>query len=90
MVSLSNFNREAYILSLNEAAKSFGSILENPEVYQTRIRQGIPELYTPSYDEPYLGPEKVPVIHPHIWAPEDLLTTCSILLILWILGFYIL
>ncbi len=84
------FNRESYIIPLDDiAGKEFGHILEHPRVYQTRIVNGIPEVYTPEYIKPYLAPgiklvspdkpgirAPVEVIHPHIWAPENLLTAC--------------
>jgi len=70
-----HFNRESYVIDPSEVANiSFGSILQRrPRVVQTRIESGIPRVYKPEYKEPYLGPDKVPVVHPHVWAPEDLL-----------------
>ncbi|MBI2672542.1 hypothetical protein HYX16_06430 [Candidatus Woesearchaeota archaeon] len=74
-----HFNRESYFVSLDEIAKmQFGSIMglqgQGVRVFKTMARDGIPEVYTPEYREPFLGPDNVPVIHPHIWAPEDSLT----------------
>lgn len=87
------FNRESYIIGLEElVGKPFGSALDNPRVFQTRINNGIPEIYAPEYGPPYLGPgielvmkqgipqqgirDTVEVTDPHIWAPENLLVTC--------------
>ncbi len=71
-----HFNRESYVLSKEEVSnKQFGTILENPRVFQTRITDDI-RIYTPSYNPPYLGPDKTPVTSPHVFAPEDMLTAC--------------
>ena len=86
------FNRESYMIPISSIEnRPFGSILENPRVYQTRIVNGIPEVYTPEYNPPYLGPgielvlkdgsslpgirAPVEVTHPHLFAPENLLAT---------------
>lgn len=70
-----HLNRESYLIDLTElAGKRFGDVLTSPEVYQTRIENGSPVIFTPDYDAPFLGPDKVPVTDPHIWAPENLLT----------------
>ncbi|MDO8509321.1 MAG: hypothetical protein Q7S27_06600 [Nanoarchaeota archaeon] len=72
-----HFNRESYFLSPHEITyKKFGEVLDNPRVFQTRIINGMPEIYNPQYSSPYLGPENLKVIHPHVWAPEDMLVTC--------------
>ena len=72
-----HFNRESYLISLKEIKnKKFGSILELPRVFKIDIKNKIPSIFTPIYERPYLGPDKVEVINPHVWAPEDLLSTC--------------
>ena len=72
-----HFNRESYMIKLSEIQeKSFGSLLNNPRVFQTKIENGIPRTFTPEYSKPYLGPDKVEVTNPHVFAPEDLLTVC--------------
>lgn len=72
-----HFNRESYLINISDIeGKEFGSILENPRVFQTKIENGFPKIFTPDYVKPYLGPDKVKVNHPHIWAPENLLTVC--------------
>lgn len=76
-----HFNRESYIIDPAEiAGKLFGVILPNPRVYRTAFidttygRVPLPTLQKiEDYPQPYLGPDKVSVVHPHIWAPEDLL-----------------
>jgi len=73
--SFTHFNRESYLLALvNLENRQFGTPLEHPRVYRTQIRRGKPDVYTPTYSHPFLGPDNVPVNHPHLWAPEDLLT----------------
>ena len=72
-----HINRESYILHPSEIPNSFGRPLNAQKVYQTRVDEsGIPKVFTPQYEKPYLGPDKLKVTHPHVWAPEDLLTTC--------------
>lgn len=72
-----HFNREAYFISLEEIRnKKFGSILRSPRVFKTEIRDRIPHIFSPIYEKPYLGPDKIEVTNPHIWAPENLLSTC--------------
>lgn len=72
-----HFNRESYFLRQDELErKDFGEILKNPRVYQTKIENGVPRVFTPEYREPLYGPEKILVRHPHVWAPEDMLVTC--------------
>lgn len=72
-----HFNRESYLLPISGVAdKQFGTPLHNPRVYQTRFEKGIPVIYTPEYQEPFLGPDKKRVNHPHIWAPENHTTVC--------------
>ncbi len=72
-----HFNRESYLIGKNEVAnKLFGTPLENPRVYQTRIENGIPIVYALEYREPFLGPDAKQVTHPHIWAPENHTTVC--------------
>ena len=72
--TFSHFNRESYVLDPHTLGP-FGSILKNPIVYQTKrpIVNGVPEMYTPEYREPFLGPDKVEVTDPHVFGPEDLL-----------------
>ena len=87
------FNRESYMLPLEDiAGKPFGHILDNPRVYQTRIVDGVPQVYVPAYEPPFLAPgiglvrkdgkalpgvrAPIEVIHPHVWAPENLLVMC--------------
>lgn len=73
-----HFNRESYVIDPAEIAElRFGEILRYPRVYQSRIKDGSVEIYSPRYVEPFLGPDKVAVVDPHIWAPEDLL--CRVL-----------
>lgn len=70
-----HFNRESYIIGLDELMnKEFGDALENPEVHQVRVIDGEPHFYSPTYHSPYLGPGAIEVTHPHIWAPNNLLT----------------
>ena len=71
-----HFNRESYLVSLDEIRHMrFGSVISFPRVYQTKFdSQGLPQIFTPEYTEPNLGPGKIQVINPHIWAPENLLT----------------
>ncbi len=72
-----HFNREAYLINPDEIAnRMFDYALTNPKVSQVNIVDGVPRVFTPEYEPPFLGPDKVGVISPHIWAPEDLLTTC--------------
>ena len=72
-----HFNRESYLLHTSEIAnKPFGTPLNKPRVYQTKIENNLPILYTPDYYEPHLGPDGVVVTHPHIWAPENHTTVC--------------
>lgn len=69
-----HFNRESYVLDPKDIArKPFGTRMQDPQVFQTRIENGIPLVFRPEYKEPYLGPDKIEVNNPHIWAPEDLL-----------------
>lgn len=69
-----HFNRESYIIDQKEIEnREFGSVMQSPEVYRTRIDGGIPKLFVPSYELPYLGPDKVLVASPHIWAPDNIL-----------------
>jgi len=72
-----HFNRESYFINLADVAnKPFGTPLLNPRVYQSRIENGIPIVYTPEYKMPFLGPDGVEVTRPHIWAPENHTTVC--------------
>jgi len=72
-----HFNRESYVISKEEISnKPFGTILEAPRVFQTSIIDNKPNVYTPSYNPPYLGPDRIPVISPHVFAPEEMLTAC--------------
>jgi len=72
-----HLNRESYFINLDEIKnKPFGSLLKNPRVFRTRIKNGIPELFTPFYEKPYLGPDNVEVVSPYVWAPDNLLITC--------------
>jgi len=72
-----HFNRESYFLSLSDLEKQkFGTPLSEPRVFKTKIENGFPKVFTPEYEKPYFGPDKVETTDPHIWAPEDLLTTC--------------
>ena len=79
-----HFNRESYMVSLDDlnGKQPFASTLENAEVYRTEIVDGVPRVFTPEYNAPFEGPEiskvdnPVQVIHPHVWAPENHLTTC--------------
>ena len=72
-----HFNRESYVVSPDEVktnqSGTFGRILKNPRVFRTRFENGIPHVYTPEYTEPFLGPDSVTVVHPHVWAPENVL-----------------
>jgi len=69
-----HFNRESYILDPNVIKNlQFGAILPSPEVYKTKIVDGIPIIVHPDYTEPYFGPDGVKVVDPHVWASEDLL-----------------
>jgi hypothetical protein len=69
-----HFNRESYVLDLDRLRDlRFGSVLPDPEVHQTRVEGSSPVIFRPEYTQPYLGPDKVPVIDPHIWAPDNLL-----------------
>ena len=68
------FNREAYILSLNDlSGKKFGDSLNAPRVYQADIFDGSPVIQQPSYQRPFYGPNGVEVNDPHTFAPDDLL-----------------
>ncbi|MEK6889151.1 MAG: hypothetical protein AABW80_03525 [Nanoarchaeota archaeon] len=70
-----HFNRESYIIPLSDLnGRMFGDVLDNPEVYQANISRGKPNFHTPLYSPPYLGPDCVKVNHPHVWAPDNLLT----------------
>lgn len=73
-----HFNREAYLIPLEEIVnKKFGTPLNKFEVYQLdKVESGIPQVKTPFYSQPYLGPEGVAVTNPHIWAPEDMMVNC--------------
>ncbi len=72
-----HFNRESYVINQRELDnQKFGSILKSPNVCQTRIENGIPSVFAPDYPTPYLGPDKIEVQHPHVFAPEDLLNRC--------------
>lgn len=72
-----HFNRESYLIPLSELAnKRFGTPLKNFEVFQTRIENGIPQVYTPKIAEPFYGPDKKIVTNPHLWAPENHTTVC--------------
>ncbi|MBR9704938.1 hypothetical protein GOV12_05990 [Candidatus Pacearchaeota archaeon] len=72
-----HFNRESYLIHPDEIKnKSFGTPLDNPRVFQTQIISGQPIITTPDYNPPFLGPDAIEVIHPHIWAPENHLTVC--------------
>jgi hypothetical protein len=73
-----HFNRESYFISLSELAnKPFGTPLENPRVYKTAISQdGIPSVYSPSYSQPFFGPDEKKVKNPHLFAPENHFTVC--------------
>lgn len=72
-----HFNRESYFVSLDEIAlQPFGTPLQSPRVFQTRIEDGKPIIYTPQSLPPYYGPENVMVKHPHLWAPDDLMVAC--------------
>ena len=74
---LIHLNRESFIIDLKELrGKPFGSVLNNPSVYQTKIEDGIPVPYSPAYAKPFLGPDAIEVESPHIWAPDNLLTRC--------------
>ena len=71
------FDRETYLIPLSEIAnKQFGTPLKTFEVYQARIENGTPEVYTPEPTKPFYGPDEKIVTHPHIWAPEVHTTTC--------------
>ncbi|MFA5857134.1 MAG: hypothetical protein WC867_07255 [Candidatus Pacearchaeota archaeon] len=72
-----HFNRESYILSKEEVAnKPFGTPLENPRVYQTRIENGKPIVYNPVSQEPFFGPDLIEVTNPHLWSPENHTNVC--------------
>lgn len=69
------FNRESYILNPSDLGK-FGSILDDPEVYQADIADGKLQMTKPVYESPFFGPDMVKVNNPHIWAPDDTLSRC--------------
>jgi hypothetical protein len=69
-----HFNRESYIINPDMANVKFGDIMKNPLVFQTRIKNGKPEVYTPEYNEPFYGPDGIKVVNPHVWAPDNLVT----------------
>jgi hypothetical protein len=72
-----HFNRESYFIPLSDLQnKPFGTPMTNPRVYQSRIENGVPVVYTPEYQKPFLGPDGVEVTRPHIWAPENHTTVC--------------
>lgn len=72
-----HFNRESYLIPLSELAnKPFGTPLKNFEVFQTKIENGVPSVYTPELKEPFYGPDEKNVTHPHLWAPENHTTVC--------------
>lgn len=75
---LLHLNRESYIIDIKEIAKkSFGDPLTNFKVFKTKeIVNGIPKVYSPEYLSPYTGPGGLEVIHPHLWAPDNLLVKC--------------
>jgi hypothetical protein len=74
-----HFNRESYLIPLSELAdKPFGTPLENPRVHKTAINQNTIPLfvYSPSYSEPFYGPDEKRVNHPHLFAPENHFIVC--------------
>jgi hypothetical protein len=74
-----HFNRESYFFDPRELiGVTFGTPIDDPLVYKTDFvmvggeRVPIPRLQIDAdYQKPYLGPEKIPVTHPHLFAPED-------------------
>ncbi len=66
------FNRESYILNPNNIGE-FGSYLDNPDVNQVVIENGIPKGHRTGYEPPFLGMDLVEVKQPHLWAPDELL-----------------
>lgn len=72
-----HFNREAYLIPVSEiSGKNFGEPLQKFEVYQLdKTDNGIPVVKIPDYKD-FLGPEKVKVNNPHLWAPEDMMVSC--------------
>jgi len=72
-----HLNRESYMVNIAElAGKNFGSILENPRVYQIKNKNGTPKVFKPQYNPPYYGPDGIEVKYPHVFAPDNLLTRC--------------
>ena len=76
---LIGIDRESYLCSLEElSGKRFGDKLDNPRVYRTEweqvgdLRIPRPKLWTP--EKPFLGPNAVVLDHPHVWAPDDMLS----------------
>lgn len=70
-----HFNRESYLINPQDMAEMrFGDIIQNPLVFQTRIQDGRPNIYTPEYNEPFDGPDGIKVVDPHIWAPDNQVT----------------
>jgi len=69
-----HFNRKSFIIPFNTIVnQDFGHPLVNPQVYQTRLGNSEPEIYTPEPKE-FLGPGATPVTHPYLFCPENLLT----------------
>ena len=72
---LIHFNREAYLINPEDMSSiRFGGIMKHPLVFQTRIQDGKPNAYTPEYKEPFIGPDEMKVVDPHIWAPDNQVT----------------
>ncbi len=74
-----HFNRESYILDPRELSyRAFNDALKNPQVFTTNFEEvegrKVPRpTKKTDYERPYLGPDKVEVVNPHVFAPEDLL-----------------
>ncbi len=73
-----HFNREAYLLTANERTliKMLDTVnipLKNEDVHRTKIEDGIPRVYVPSYEPPFFGPDGKSTDHPNIFAPDNLL-----------------
>ncbi|MEK6938134.1 MAG: hypothetical protein AABX04_03750, partial [Nanoarchaeota archaeon] len=70
---LMHIPEEGYLLPLSKLETlNFGSPIEDVEMFLGKFNSGRIEVLTPKYQpEEFLGPDKVRVVHPHLFAPDD-------------------
>ncbi len=71
---LVHLQRESYLVPFRQLA-GFGEVLNYPTVYRAVLNSGRLQITVPEYTKPYFGPDNLKVTHPHVFAPDEMLTS---------------